>query len=110
MAECVCASRLTVCSVLEAREALSLLPLIGHLTLMMLSFADYQEVDLPDAKNQLKIFKIILAQENMESGFPFEQLANATEGYSGSDLKNLCIAIACRPVQELLEEENKVNN
>ncbi|KAK4437222.1 Spastin [Sesamum alatum] len=64
-------------------------------------------VDLPDAENRLKILKIILARENLESGFPFEQLANATEGYSGSDLKNLCIAAAYRPVQELLEKENK---
>ncbi|KAI3454493.1 hypothetical protein Pfo_011156 [Paulownia fortunei] len=64
-------------------------------------------VDLPDAENRLKILKIILARENLEPGFPFEQLANATEGYSGSDLKNLCIAAAYRPVQELLEEERK---
>lgn len=44
-------------------------------------------VDLPDADNRLKILKIILARENLETGFPLEQLANATEGYSGSDLK-----------------------
>ncbi|KAI8538375.1 hypothetical protein RHMOL_Rhmol09G0098000 [Rhododendron molle] len=36
-----------------------------------------------------------------------EKLAEATEGYSESDLKNLCIAAAYRPVQELLEEEKK---
>ncbi|GFP92354.1 ATPase family aaa domain-containing protein 1-a [Phtheirospermum japonicum] len=64
-------------------------------------------VDLPDAQNRLKILKIILARENLESGFPFEQLANTTDGYSGSDLKNLCIASAYRPVQELLEVETK---
>ncbi|KAL2515747.1 P-loop containing nucleoside triphosphate hydrolase superfamily protein [Forsythia ovata] len=64
-------------------------------------------VDLPDAENRLKILKIILAQENLESKFSLEQLANATEGYSGSDLKNLCIAAAYRPVQELLEKESK---
>ncbi|GER56829.1 P-loop containing nucleoside triphosphatehydrolases superfamily protein [Striga asiatica] len=64
-------------------------------------------VDLPDAQNRLKILKIILDRENLESGFPFDQLANATEGYSGSDLKNLCIAAAYRPVQELLEGESK---
>ncbi|CAA0826718.1 P-loop containing nucleoside triphosphate hydrolases superfamily protein [Striga hermonthica] len=64
-------------------------------------------VDLPDAQNRLKILKIILDRENLEAGFPFDQLANATEGYSGSDLKNLCIAAAYRPVQELLEGESK---
>ncbi|XWS63318.1 hypothetical protein CRYUN_Cryun06bG0084900 [Craigia yunnanensis] len=64
-------------------------------------------VDLPDAGNRMKILKIFLAQENLGPNFSFEELANATEGYSGSDLKNLCIAAAYRPVQELLEEEKK---
>ena len=44
-------------------------------------------VDLPDDENRLKILKIILAQENLEKRFLLEHLANATEGYSGSDLK-----------------------
>ncbi|ESQ30464.1 hypothetical protein EUTSA_v10011206mg [Eutrema salsugineum] len=64
-------------------------------------------VDLPDAENRLKILKIFLTPENLESGFQFDKLAKETEGYSGSDLKNLCIAAAYRPVQELLQEEQK---
>ncbi|GMH10907.1 hypothetical protein Nepgr_012748 [Nepenthes gracilis] len=64
-------------------------------------------VDLPDAENRMKILKIFLTQENLEHEFEFDKLANATEGYSGSDLKNLCIAAAYRPVEELLEEEKK---
>ncbi|KAM3208956.1 hypothetical protein ACQJBY_063566 [Aegilops geniculata] len=64
-------------------------------------------VDLPDAQNRMKILKILLAKENIESEFGFDELANATEGYSGSDLKNLCVAAAYRPVHELLEEEKK---
>uniref|UniRef100_A0A0D9VL18 AAA+ ATPase domain-containing protein n=1 Tax=Leersia perrieri TaxID=77586 RepID=A0A0D9VL18_9ORYZ len=66
-------------------------------------------VDLPDAQNRRKILKILLAKENLESDFRFDELANSTEGYSGSDLKNLCIAAAYRPVHELLEEEKKVS-
>ncbi|KAG2610671.1 uncharacterized protein LOC120703099 isoform X2 [Panicum virgatum] len=64
-------------------------------------------VDLPDAKNRMKILKVLLAKENLESDFRFDELANVTEGYSGSDLKNLCIAAAYRPVHELLEQESK---
>ncbi|CAN1255123.1 Outer mitochondrial transmembrane helix translocase [Linum perenne] len=64
-------------------------------------------VDLPDASNRMKILKIILQNENLQSDFHFEELANATDGYSGSDLKNLCIAAAYRPVQEVLEKESK---
>lgn len=37
----------------------------------------------------MKILKILLAKEKLESDFKFDQLANATEGYSGSDLKVL---------------------
>ncbi|CAL5043678.1 unnamed protein product [Urochloa decumbens] len=66
-------------------------------------------VDLPDAKNRMKILKILLAKENLEPDFGFDELANVTEGYSGSDLKNLCIAAAYMPVHELLEQENKEN-
>lgn len=64
-------------------------------------------VDLPDAENRMKILRIFLSQENLEPDFQFDKLAYATEGYSGSDLKNLCIAASYRPVQELLEEEKK---
>ncbi|XP_040376870.1 uncharacterized protein LOC102705413 isoform X2 [Oryza brachyantha] len=64
-------------------------------------------VGLPDAQNRMKILRILLAKENLESDFRFDELANSTEGYSGSDLKNLCIAAAYRPVHELLEEEKK---
>ncbi|XP_076885587.1 uncharacterized protein LOC143535128 isoform X2 [Bidens hawaiensis] len=64
-------------------------------------------VDLPDADNRMKILKIFLDKENIEPDFDIRGLANATEGYSGSDLKNLCIAAAYRPVQELLDEEKK---
>jgi SpoVK/Ycf46/Vps4 family AAA+-type ATPase len=39
----------------------------------------------------MKILKILLAKENLESDFKFDELANATEGYSGSDLKVLCL-------------------
>jgi len=35
----------------------------------------------------MKILKIFLAQEYLEPNFRFDELANVTEGYSGSDLK-----------------------
>ncbi|CAA0836123.1 P-loop containing nucleoside triphosphate hydrolases superfamily protein [Striga hermonthica] len=67
-------------------------------------------VDLPDVEVRLKILKVILAKEELENGFSYEQLAKATESYSGSDLKNLCVAAAYIPVQEFLEEESKASN
>ncbi|KAG4988238.1 hypothetical protein JHK85_031221 [Glycine max] len=65
------------------------------------------EMERENAENRMKILRIFLAQENLNSDFQFDKLANLTDGYSGSDLKNLCIAAAYRPVQELLEEEKK---
>jgi len=44
-------------------------------------------VDLPDAENRKKILSIFLAQENLDSEFQLDKLANMTDGYSGSDLK-----------------------
>ncbi|KAL7115264.1 hypothetical protein ACP275_04G173600 [Erythranthe tilingii] len=64
-------------------------------------------VGLPNVENRSKILKVLLAKENLEPGFSFEQLAKATDSYSGSDLKNLCVAAAYRPVEELLEQECK---
>ncbi|RRT85899.1 hypothetical protein B296_00002821 [Ensete ventricosum] len=56
----------------------------------------------------MKILRVLLSQEKLEPDFRFNELAIATEGYSGSDLKNLCIAAAYRPVEELLEVEKEV--
>ncbi|CAL0304306.1 unnamed protein product [Lupinus luteus] len=67
-------------------------------------------IDLPDAENRMKILRILLAQENLVPDFEYDRLGKLTEGYSGSDLKNLCIAAAYRPVQELIEEEKKGGN
>ncbi|AES89435.2 P-loop nucleoside triphosphate hydrolase superfamily protein [Medicago truncatula] len=57
-----------------------------------------------DSKN------ISCKKKNLNPDFQYDKLASLTEGYSGSDLKNLCVAAAYRPVQELLEEEKKRDN
>ena len=49
-------------------------------------------VDLPDTVNREKILKIILKDEILHQNFDFTELAKMTEGFTGSDLKNLCIA------------------
>eukprot|EP00250_Pteridium_aquilinum_P014349 c21930_g1_i1 orf=474-3680(+) len=65
-------------------------------------------VDLPNVENRAKILRIILANEDLDDTFSYESLAAQTEGYSGSDLKNLCVAAAYTPVRELLEAEEQV--
>ncbi|KAF4364478.1 hypothetical protein F8388_007055 [Cannabis sativa] len=64
-------------------------------------------VGLPDAPNREKIIKVILAKEELAPDVDLEAVANMTDGYSGSDLKNLCVTAAHRPIREILEKEKK---
>lgn len=62
-------------------------------------------VPLPDVPNREKILKVILKDENLDPGLDIADVAQQTDGYSGSDLKNLCIAAAYCPVRDLLDSE-----
>ncbi|XP_019198582.1 PREDICTED: uncharacterized protein LOC109192410 isoform X2 [Ipomoea nil] len=64
-------------------------------------------VSLPDAPNRAKILKVILAKEDLSPDVDLDSVAGMTDGYSGSDLKNLCVAAAYRPIREILEKEKK---
>ncbi|WCJ26391.1 P-loop containing nucleoside triphosphate hydrolases superfamily protein [Euphorbia peplus] len=62
-------------------------------------------VGLPSPENREMIFKTLLSKEKVEEGLDFKELATLTEGYTGSDLKNLCTTAAYRPVRELIQQE-----
>ncbi|KAI3749241.1 hypothetical protein L2E82_19848 [Cichorium intybus] len=64
-------------------------------------------VNLPDATNREKILRVILAKEELAPDMDLEAVANMTDGYSGSDLKNLCVTAAHCPIREILEKEKK---
>uniref|UniRef100_A0A2P2MTQ0 AAA+ ATPase domain-containing protein n=2 Tax=Rhizophora mucronata TaxID=61149 RepID=A0A2P2MTQ0_RHIMU len=64
-------------------------------------------VNLPDAPNREKILRVILAKEDLTPGVDLEAVANISDGYSGSDLKNLCVTAAHCPIREILEREKK---
>ncbi|CAA2971848.1 AAA+-type ATPase [Olea europaea subsp. europaea] len=64
-------------------------------------------VNLPDAQNREKILKVILAKEELAPNVDLQVVANMTAGYSGSDLKNLCVTAAHCPIREILEKEKK---
>ncbi|XP_061351625.1 uncharacterized protein LOC133296621 isoform X2 [Gastrolobium bilobum] len=61
-------------------------------------------VGLPSVENREMILKTLLSKEKHEN-LDFKELATMTEGFSGSDLKNLCITAAYRPVRELIQQE-----
>lgn len=64
-------------------------------------------VNLPDAQNREKILRVVLAKEELTPDVDLEVVANMTDGYSGSDLKNLCVTAAHCPIREILEKEKK---
>ncbi|KAJ0043945.1 hypothetical protein Pint_17576 [Pistacia integerrima] len=61
-------------------------------------------VGLPSVENREMILKTLLSKEKAED-IDFKELAVTTEGYTGSDLKNLCVTAAYRPVRELIQKE-----
>ncbi|XP_061344666.1 uncharacterized protein LOC133290581 [Gastrolobium bilobum] len=61
-------------------------------------------VGLPSTENREMILKTLLAKEKHEN-IDFKELSTMTQGYSGSDLKNLCSTAAYRPVRELIQQE-----
>ncbi|XP_078439543.1 uncharacterized protein LOC144709773 [Wolffia australiana] len=64
-------------------------------------------VNLPDTANREKILRVILAKEELGPTVDLEAVATMTDGYSGSDLKNLCVTAAHCPIREILEKEKK---
>ncbi|KAM0944449.1 putative P-loop containing nucleoside triphosphate hydrolase, AAA ATPase, AAA+ lid [Dioscorea sansibarensis] len=61
-------------------------------------------VGLPSLESRELILKTLLSKENVEE-LDYKDLATMTEGYTGSDLKNLCLTAAYHPVRELIQKE-----
>ncbi len=49
------------------------------------------EVPLPDEKGRLEIFKVHTRRMNLASDVALEELVKMTEGFSGADIKGVCI-------------------
>lgn len=62
-------------------------------------------VDMPGAEQRADILKVLLRSERLEPGFNFATIAKHTDGYSGSDLRQVCKTAAIFSVQELLGAE-----
>ncbi|XP_038687274.1 katanin p60 ATPase-containing subunit A1 isoform X2 [Tripterygium wilfordii] len=62
-------------------------------------------VGLPSVENREMIMKTLLSKEKVDEGLDYKELGTMTEGFSGSDLKNLCTAAAYWPVRELIQQE-----
>jgi ATPase family AAA domain-containing protein 1 len=60
------------------------------------------EVGLPSPSDRVAILRKLMSDADLEPAFSFERVAEVTEGYSGSDLKELCRAAMMQPVREAL--------
>ncbi|KAJ1325000.1 ATPase family AAA domain-containing protein 1 [Microdochium nivale] len=60
-------------------------------------------IDLPTEKDRAAILGIHLKEETLDGAVDLAQLAKQTPLYSGSDLKNVCVAAAMAAVKEEIE-------
>ena len=64
-------------------------------------------VDLPLESDRAAILRIHLKGETLDDSVSIEELAKQTPLYSGSDLKNVCVAAAMSAVKEELDASDK---
>ncbi|KAJ2366591.1 hypothetical protein H4S01_002624 [Coemansia sp. RSA 2610] len=62
-------------------------------------------VDLPTEADRAKILAIHLRGEDLDGDVDLAQLATRTQGFSGSDLKNVCVAAAQVVLRERVQAE-----
>ncbi|XP_014501810.1 ATPase family AAA domain-containing protein 1 [Vigna radiata var. radiata] len=65
------------------------------------------EIGIPDQKERADILNVILKGERIEENIDFDHIAFLCEGYTGSDLFDLCKKAAYFPIRDLLDEEKK---
>ncbi|XP_052210477.1 uncharacterized protein LOC127813512 [Diospyros lotus] len=70
-------------------------------------FSQAFEIGMPDHQERVEILRVILKGERVEADIDFDHIADLCEGYSGSDLLDLCKKAAYFPIRELLDAEKK---
>lgn len=60
-------------------------------------------VTLPDTASRINLFSQYTAPLNVDGSLKIEELAKVSEGYSASDIKDICQAVQLRVVNELFE-------
>ncbi|KAK9145730.1 hypothetical protein Sjap_005633 [Stephania japonica] len=65
------------------------------------------EIGMPECSERVKILKVILKGETVEEDIDYEHVSRLCEGYTGSDLFELCKQAAYLPVRDLLHDEKE---
>lgn len=60
--------------------------------------------DLPTETERAEIVRVLLRDVRLDDTIDYEDIAAATTGYSGSDLKEVCRVAAMTPIRELIAQ------
>lgn len=63
------------------------------------------EIGIPDCRERADILKVILKDEKVEDGIDYDHVAGLCDGYTGSDLLELCKKAAYFSIRDLLNDE-----
>nr|XP_016495038.1 PREDICTED: ATPase family AAA domain-containing protein 1-like isoform X1 [Nicotiana tabacum] len=67
------------------------------------------EIGFPDRRERIEILKVILRGERVEDNIDYDRIASLCDGYTGSDLLELCKKAAYFPILDLLNDEKNGN-
>lgn len=70
-------------------------------------FTQIFEIGNPDQSERAKILKVVLKGERVEEDINYDFIASLCEGFTGSDILELCKQAAFFPIREYLDEEKK---
>lgn len=68
-------------------------------------FTQIFEIGKPNQSERVKILKVILKGEKVDENIDYERVAALCEGFTGSDILELCKQAAYFPIRDLLDEE-----
>lgn len=60
-------------------------------------------VPLPDFETRLEIFKLYTTKMELSKDVDYRELASITEGFSGSDIRDICQSVRLNVIRELFE-------
>ncbi|XP_073131474.1 uncharacterized protein [Henckelia pumila] len=63
------------------------------------------EIGIPDRRERTAILKVLLKDEKVADDIDYERIAGLCDGYTGSDLLELCKKAAYFPIRDLLNDE-----
>ncbi|XP_009775966.1 uncharacterized protein LOC107803714 [Nicotiana tabacum] len=63
------------------------------------------EIGFPERRERIEILKVILRGERVEDNVDYDHIASLCDGYTGSDLLELCKKAAYFPIRDLLNDE-----